>query len=61
MEAIIIQQKIFEIRREKMMLDFDLAFLYGVETKAINQSVKRNIDRFPATLYFNSMKMNTKS
>jgi hypothetical protein len=52
MDAVIIQQKIFEIRGEKVMLDFDLAFLYGVETKALNQSVKRNIDRFPSDFMF---------
>jgi hypothetical protein len=52
MDAVIIQQKIFEIRGEKVMLDFDLAILYGVETKALNQSVKRNIDRFPGDFMF---------
>jgi hypothetical protein len=52
MDTVIIQQKIFEIRGEKVMLDFDLAILYGVETKALNQSVKRNIDRFPGDFMF---------
>ena len=52
MDAVIIQQKIFAIRGEKVMLDFDLAFLYGVETKALNQSVKRNIGRFPGDFMF---------
>jgi hypothetical protein len=47
MDASIIQQKIFEIRGEKVMLDFDLAVLYGVETKILNQAVKRNLMRFP--------------
>jgi hypothetical protein len=42
-----IQTKIYEIRGQKVMLDFDLAELYGVETKVLNQAVKRNIDRFP--------------
>ncbi len=42
-----IQSKIFEIRGKKVMLDRDLAQLYGVETKVLNQSVKRNISRFP--------------
>jgi len=42
-----IQTKIYEIRRQKVMLDFDLAELYGVETRVLNQAVKRNIDRFP--------------
>ena len=40
-------RKIYVIREQKVMLDFDLAALYKVETKALNQSVKRNIDRFP--------------
>ena len=43
-----IQTKIYEIRGQKMMLDFDLAELYEVETKVLNQAVKRNIDRFPS-------------
>ena len=43
----IIQNKIFEIRGQKVMLDFDLAELYGIATKVLNQAVKRNIDRFP--------------
>lgn len=47
MEIAVIQQKIYEIRGEKVMLDFDLARLYGVETKVLNQAVKRNIERFP--------------
>jgi hypothetical protein len=48
MNATIIQQKIFEIRSEKVMLDFDLAVLYDVETKALNQAVKRNVKTVPA-------------
>ena len=47
-----IQSKIYEIRNQKVMLDFDLAQLYEVETKALNQSVKRNIDRFPDDFMF---------
>ena len=43
-----IQTKIYEIRSQKVMLDFDLAELYEVETKVLNQAVKRNIDRFPS-------------
>ena len=43
----LIATKIFEIRGKKVMLDKDLAKLYGVETKVLNQSVKRNKDRFP--------------
>jgi hypothetical protein len=52
MNATIIQEKIFDIRSEKVMLDFDLAILYGVETKALNQAVKRNIKRFPPDFMF---------
>lgn len=47
-----IQQKIYEIRGQKVMLDFDLAVLYEVPTKALNQAVKRNIDRFPTDFMF---------
>lgn len=47
-----IQQKIFEIRGTRVMLDFDLAMLYEVETRTLNQSVKRNISRFPADFMF---------
>ncbi len=52
MEATIIQQKIVEIRGEKVMLDFDLAILYNVETKVLNQAVKRNHTRFPEDFMF---------
>ena len=52
MEPAIIQQKIFEIRDEKIMLDFDLAMLYSVETKRLNEQVKRNITRFPEDFMF---------
>lgn len=52
MEAIIIQQKIFEIRGEKVMLDFDLAILYHVPTKRLNEQVKRNLSRFPEDFMF---------
>ena len=40
------------IRGQRVMLDFDLAAMYGVETKALNQSVKRNIERFPEDFMF---------
>ena len=43
----VIQSKIYEIRGQKVMLDRDLAEMYGVQTKALNQAVKLNIDRFP--------------
>src|SRR5580698_9045023 len=52
MELQIIRQKIYEIRGQKVMLDFDLAELYGVETRTLNQAVKRNIDRFPEDFMF---------
>ena len=47
-----IQNRIYEIRRERVMLDFDLADLYEVETRVLNQAVKRNIKRFPADFMF---------
>jgi len=52
MKLQVIQQKIFEIRGQKVMLDFDLATLYEVETKVLNQAVRRNIDRFPEDYMF---------
>lgn len=48
----LIQSKIFEIRGQKVMLDFDLAELYKVETRVLNQAVKRNIKRFPPDFMF---------
>jgi len=47
-----IQTNIYENRRIKVMLDFDLAELYEVETRALNQAVKRNIDIFPDDFMF---------
>lgn len=47
-----IQSKIYEIRGVRVMLDFDLAALYQVETKALNRAVKRNIERFPDRYMF---------
>lgn len=47
-----IQDKIFNIRGMQVMLDRDLADFYGVETRVINQAVKRNIDRFPVEFMF---------
>lgn len=52
MELSIIQNKIYEIRGQKVMLDFDLAELYEVETRTLNQAVKRNINRFPEDFMF---------
>ena len=51
-EINLIQQKIHEIRGEMVMLDYDLAFLYEVDTKTLNQAVKRNIERFPIDFMF---------
>ena len=47
-----IKQKIYEIRGQRIMLDFDLAAMYDVETRALNQAVKRNIERFPEDFMF---------
>jgi hypothetical protein len=47
-----IQSRIYEIRDDRVMLDYDLAFLYEVETKVLNQSVKRNSKRFPEDFMF---------
>lgn len=52
MELQLIQQKIYEIRGMKVMLDFDLASLYEVETKVLKQAVRRNINRFPPDFMF---------
>ena len=52
MELDVIQNKIFEIRGFKVMLDFDLAILYNIETKSLKQSVRRNISRFPEDFMF---------
>ena len=48
----IIENKIYEIRGQKVMLDFDLAEMYGVETKRLKEQVRRNIERFPAEFMF---------
>ena len=47
-----LEKSIFLIRGEKVMLDRDLAELYGVETRALNQSVRRNLERFPPDFMF---------
>ena len=47
-----IVQRIFELRGQRVMLDADLAVLYGVETGALVRAVKRNIDRFPDDFIF---------
>lgn len=51
-ELQVIQNKIYEIRGTKVMLDRDLAEMYGVQTKALNQAVKRNFTRFPEDFMF---------
>ncbi len=51
-ELTIIENKIYEIRGRRVMLDFDLAEMYGVETKNLNRAVKRNIERFPEDFMF---------
>ena len=52
MELTPIQNKIYEIRGQRVMLDFDLADMYHVETKNLNLSVKRNMRRFPSDFMF---------
>ena len=52
MSLTIIQQKIYEVRGERIMLDFDLAELYQVETRIFNQAVKRNKESFPRDFMF---------
>ena len=47
-----IQDKIYEIRGYKIMLDFDLAEIYGTETKRLKEQVRRNIERFPDDFMF---------
>ena len=54
----IITDKIYVIRNQKVMLDKDLATLYGVETRVLNQAVKRNIGRFPDDFMFEVQKLN---
>ena len=51
-ELIIIENKIYEIRGQKVMLDFDLAEMYEVETKYIKRIVRRNLNRFPEDFLF---------
>ena len=46
MELQLIQSKIYTIRGYKVMIDFDLAEMYGIETRVLKQAVRRNIDRF---------------
>lgn len=48
----VIQSKIYDIRGQKVMLDFDLAEMYGTETKYLKRSVKSNLKRFPSDFMF---------
>ena len=56
LQALVAEQKIlnriYAIRGEKVMLDRDLAAMYGVETRVLNQSIKRNLNRFPKDFMF---------
>lgn len=52
MHLSVIQTKIYEIRGLKVMLDRDLAEMYEVETRTLNQAVRRNINRFPSDFMF---------
>ncbi len=52
MDLQLIQNKIYEIRGQRVMLDFDLANLYSTETKRLKEAVRRNINRFPPDFMF---------
>ena len=52
MELQIIQNKIYEVRGQRVMLDFDLADMYETETKRLKEAVRRNIERFPTDFMF---------
>ena len=52
MNLVVIQSKIYEVNGIKVMLDFDLAELYEVETRVLNQAIKRNIESFPEDFMF---------
>ena len=52
MQVTTLQSKIVDIRGQKVILDFDLAMLYELETKVLNQAVKRNVKRFPVDFMF---------
>ncbi len=51
-----VKDKILLVRNEHVIIDADVAALYGVETRALNQAVKRNIDKFPSNYMFQLMK-----
>lgn len=50
--ALQVERRIFLIRQQRVMLDYDLASLYGVETRALKQAVRRNRERFPEDFMF---------
>lgn len=52
MQLVSIQNKIYEVNGIKVMLDYDLAELYEVETRVLNQAIKRNIESFPEDFMF---------
>src|SRR5215813_12824875 len=52
MQLTLIQEKIYEVRGQKIMFDFDLAVLYEVESRALNQAIKRNLESFPPDFMF---------
>lgn len=52
MDLALIQNKIYTIRNQRVMFDFDLAEFYGIETRVLKQAVRRNIDRFPVDFMF---------
>ena len=54
-----IENKILYIRGQKIMIDYDLAVLYGVKTKRLNEQVQRNIERFPSDFMFRLNKIET--
>ena len=55
-----IKDLIYEIRGQKVMLDFDLARIYGYETRTFNQQIKRNIEKFPEDFMFQISKEESK-
>lgn len=56
LDPVSIKERIYVIRGRKVMFDRDLALLYGVQTKVLNQAVKRNIERFPEDFMFSLTK-----
>ena len=52
MQVSFIENKIYEIRGQKLMLDFDLAAMYDIETRTLKQAIKRNMKRFPVDFMF---------